>query len=104
MVKIAVIATFALSLFFNVFLNSFDVYSDVILAFNALTFNLGDSILLSGCKACSGKLDKDVFSVKNSYCQQCLTKNHNFQCGQSVEIIENVLQRPNYESFLTREF
>ena len=41
MVKVAIIATFAMSLFFNVFLNSFDVYSDTALAYKTLTFDLG---------------------------------------------------------------
>ena len=76
----SVIVSFAVCIFFNVGLNSFDVYSDITLAYNTLTFNLGESLLLTGCKVCSGKEDKDVFEVKNSSCQHCLTQNYNFEC------------------------
>ena len=54
-----VIVSFIVCFIFNIFLNSFDVYSDTALAYNALTFNLGSSILLSGCRVCHGKDDKD---------------------------------------------
>ena len=68
--KVTVIASFVVCITFNIFLNSFDVYSDTTLAFNTLTFNLGDSLLLGGCKVCHGKQDKDIYSVKESKCQQ----------------------------------
>ena len=86
----SVIVSFAVCIFFNVGLKSFDVYSDIILTYNTLTFHLGDSILLSGCKVCMGREDKDVFSQKNSSCQHCLTLNHIFQCGKSFEILEKL--------------
>ena len=82
-----VIVSFITCLSLNVLLNSFDVYSDITLAFNTLTFNLGDSILLSGCRVCYGKVDKDVFSYKNKSSQQCLTRNRNFLCGRSYEFL-----------------
>ena len=90
MVKLEIIATFAVCLFFNVFLNSFDVYSDIILAFDVLTFNLGESLILSGCKVCHGKEDSDVYSVKNRSCQQCLTRNRDFECGEIYAILEKL--------------
>merc|ERR1711963_1104244 len=85
-----VIVSFVVCISFNIFLNSFDVYSDIALAFNTLTFNLGDSLLLSGCKVCHGKDDKDVFSVKNNSCQQCVTQNYYFECGRSFRILDKI--------------
>ena len=87
---VTVIVSFVVCLSLNVGLNTFDVYSDITLSFNTLTFNLGDSLLLSGCKSCSGKEDKEVFTVKNSSCQHCLTENYRFQCGKSFEILEKL--------------
>ena len=86
----SVIVSFVMFLVFNVFLNSFDVYSDITLAFNTLTYKLGDSLLLTGCKVCSGKEEKNVFSVKNSSCQHCLTQNHVLECGNSFQILEKL--------------
>ena len=63
----SVIVSFIVCLFFNVFLNSFDVYSDITLTFHTLTFNLGASLLLSGCRVCHGKEDKDVFKSHRLY-------------------------------------
>ena len=99
-----VIASFVLCLFFNVFLNSFDIYADIALASNTLTFNLGESLLLSGCQVCHGKDDKDVFTVKNASCQQCLTKNSLFRCGDSFEILDKLNKLENSESCLEEKF
>ena len=95
--KVTVIASFVVCIVFNIFLNSFDVYSDTALAVSALTFNLGDSILLSGCKVCHWKKDKDIYSVKKSKCQQCVTKNRVLHCGLSFEVLNKIdgLQQSN---------
>ena len=87
---VAIISTFVTCLIFNVFLNSFDIYSDVALTYNTLTFNVGESFLLSGCKVCHGKEEIDVFSVKNDPCQVCLTRNNNFQCGSNFEVLDRL--------------
>ena len=87
-----VIVSFIVCLSFNVFLNPFDVYSDISLTFNTLTFNLGDSILLSGCRFCHGKEDKDIFKYKNKSCQQCLTKNTGYRCGSSYELLNKLTE------------
>ena len=87
-----VIVSFVVCIAFNIFLNSFDVYSDIALTINTLTFNLGDSLLLSGCKVCNGKDDKDVFAVKNNSCQQCITQNYRFQCGKSFQVLDKISQ------------
>ena len=76
-----IIISFAVSISFRIFLNTFDVYSDIALSTNTLTFNLGDSFLLSGCKVCNGKEDKEIFSVNKSTCDQCLMTNYAYECG-----------------------
>ena len=86
----SIVVTFVLCLFLNVFINSWDVYSDIALSYNTLTFNLGDSILLTGCRVCHGKEDKEIFSLRNSSCQQCLTKNDRFSCGHSYQLLEKL--------------
>ena len=98
--KAIVIASFIICVFFNVFLNSFDVYSDTALAYKTLTFDLGDSLLLSGCRVCHDKEDADVFtSIDRSkfQCNQCLTVNKDFQCGNNFEILDKIheLQQGN---------
>ena len=100
----SVIASFVLCWFFNVFLNSFDTYSDVTLASNTLTFNLGESLLLSGCKVCHGKENKDIFTLKNASCQQCLTKNFKFTCGKSFEILNKLNELESSEICLEDKF
>ena len=82
-----VLVSFVACIFFNILLNSFDVYSDIALAVNTLTFDLGESILMSGCRVCHGKTNKDVFSVRNSSCHHCLTKNDAFRCGMSFDML-----------------
>ena len=99
-----ILASFAACLFFNVFLKSFDVYSDIALAVNTLTFNVGESLLLRGCKVCYGKDEEEVFSVKNRSCQQCLTKNNMFQCGNSIEFLEKMSELENSEICTNERF
>ena len=85
-----VILSFVVSIIFRIFLNTFDVYSDIALSTNTLTFNLGDSVLLSGCKVCHGREDKEIFSANNSTCNVCVTTNHNFECGLSYQFLDKI--------------
>lgn len=89
---VSIVTSFFTCLLVNVFLNSFDVYSDIALSYNTLTFNLGDSILLTGCRVCHGKEDKEIFSLRNSSCQQCLTQNDRFSCGHSYQFLEKLFR------------
>ena len=99
-----VIVSFLVCLSLNVFLNSFDVISDIILSYQTLTFNLGDSILLSGCKVCTGKEDNDVFSVKNRTCQRCLIRNSKFDCGNSFAILDKLDELEKSSTCATQKF
>ena len=69
----SVVTTIVLAILFNVLAPSGDVYSDLALMVNTLRFNLGDSILVTGCRVCYGKDSHDVYSIVNRSCQQCLT-------------------------------
>lgn len=90
----SVIVSFVTSIIFHVLLNSLDMYSDIGLAFRSLTFDLGESVLLTGCKVCYNKDDKDIYLVQNNSCQQCLTLNYQFECGASSDFLE---QLPEFE-------
>ena len=85
-----VIVSFVSCLFLNVFLNSFDVYSDITLTIKTLTFNLGDTLLLTGCKICHNKEYEDIYNPRNKSCKQCVSENYAFQCGQSYEMLNKL--------------
>jgi hypothetical protein len=36
------------------------------------------------------KQDKDIHSIKEGKCQQCVTKNYKFHCGQSFEVLNKI--------------
>ena len=82
------------SILFNVFLPSGDVYSDLSLMVNALNFNLGDSLLLSGYRACFGKNEQEVYNVVNGSCQHCL-KNEYFTCGAYPPMLDKIHEVQN---------
>ena len=96
--NVTVIVSFVVCILFNIFLHSLDVYSDIDLSKKALTFNLGDSLVLAGCRVCYGKEEKDVFSYKNNSCKQCLVKNELFFCGQSFYILDELHQLENSDT------
>ena len=99
--KIAIVLIFVLviRIGLNVFLPSFDIYSDMKLAYKIFTYNLGDSLLLAGCRVCQGKNETDIYTLKNKSCQQCLTSSvdkgniyHNSInfCGDSYEFLDKI--------------
>ena len=83
---------------FNIFLTSLDHYSDVSLAYETLNFDLGDSLLLSGCRVCHGKTASDIYSVKKTKCQKCVIENLDFQCGNDVNVLGKLSQSRNSEN------
>ena len=84
-------------IFFNIFLNSFDHYSDVTLAYETLNYDLGDSLLLSGCRVCYGKTASDIYSVKKTKCQKCVLENLTFQCGNDINVLGKLSEPRNSE-------
>ena len=101
---ITVIFSFVVCIFFNIILNSFDVYSDIALTYRTLTFNLGHSTLLSGCRVCHGKQEEDLYTYKNTTCKQCLTHNLRLACGQSFEFLDKIHELENSESCEKQQF
>ena len=82
---------FVMRIIFNVYLPSFDIYSDITLSYKTFTFRLGDSLLLAGCRVCQGKDETEIYTLKNKSCQQCLTSNFpggNLFCGNSREFLD----------------
>ena len=92
-----VIVSFVVCLSLNVFLNTFDVYSDITLTIKVLAFNLGNSLLLTGCKICHGKNNENIYYPINKSCHQCVSKNNDFRCGHSFEMLNklNALEKSN---------
>ena len=95
MINTKVIASFVMCILFNVLLNSFDHYSDVALAYESLSFDLGDSLLLSGCRVCHGKSASDIYDVKETKCQRCVLENYDFQCGNDINVLNKLNQPQN---------
>ena len=60
----SVIATFSLCILFNVILPSGDQGSDMYLLYNVLTFQLGVSLELSGCRSCYTKTESEIYYPK----------------------------------------
>ena len=85
----AVIIIFIVSILGNVLLPSGDIYSDVNLTFKTLTFKLGESTLLQGCKICHDKTEDDVYKVRNQSCQQCLYS-VGYACGHYPQLLEKL--------------
>ena len=78
---------------FNVVLPSIDAYSDVSLAYKTFTFNLGESLILAGCRVCQGKDETDIYTLNNKSCQLCLTTSEpNRACGLSYEILNKMYE------------
>ena len=65
---------------------------------------MGSTLLLSGCRVCHGKENKDVFKYKNSSCHQCLTENHDFKCGLSFEMLNKLNELQNKDSCENQHF
>ena len=86
-------ASFLMCIVFNMILPSGDVYSDVALMTNTLTFKLGDSLELAGCKVCHGITEDELYSKTNS-CDVCLT-NEYYLCGGYSSILNNITQLQN---------
>ena len=98
MINTKIIASFVMCILFNVLLNSFDHYSDVTLAYESMNFDLGDSLLLSGCRVCHGKSDADIYDVKETKCQKCVLENYDFQCGNDINVLNRLNQPQNSEN------
>ena len=81
----SVIATFVMCIIFNIILPSGDQGSDIYLLYNVLTFQLGVTTELSGCRACYGKTESEIYFPKvelkdKDDCNNLCVEDRNFLC------------------------
>ena len=67
------VAIFSMTIVSGIIAPTGDVWSDVKLLYDAVTFNLGTSYELAGCRACYGLHDDDVYMPKKDDCQVCVS-------------------------------
>ena len=65
---------------------------------NTLTFNLGESLLLSGCRACYKRNEDEVYSIRNRPCQTCFNDNEILYCGSHPQSLNKIQELQNLES------
>jgi hypothetical protein len=88
-----ILVTFAVSIIFGLYLPTFDSGSDVFLMYNTITFNLGNTIELAGCRACFGYSPHLNQSKHSSSCKTCVTdgKGQNgYYCGAFSQTIDKI--------------
>ena len=89
----AIVFIFVVRFALNIFLPSFDTYSDANLAYKTFTFSLGESLLLSGCRVCQGKDETEIYTLKTNSCQSCLISRSGYdhtECGNSHEVLNKI--------------
>ena len=92
----SVVSTFVMCILFNIFLPTGDVGSDVNLMYLTLTFNLGESLELSGCRACYHKTENEVYfrekALLENECETCLIDKQ-FECGYTPLILNKLIDQ-----------
>ena len=95
MVSRSIITTFVSCILFNVFLPTADVGSDLNLLYLTLTFNLGDSFELLGCRTCFQKTEKQVYysetNLSKNKCKTCLYDRGSY-CGLDLPVIKKMIE------------
>ena len=89
-----VVRIFTLTIFFNTILPTGDVYSDILLMVQTLTFQNTESLEMSGCRSCFGKSEEDLYPTLND-CETCLTKNTHFDCGRYISSLNKFREIKN---------
>ena len=89
-----VVRIFTLTIFFNTILPTGDVYSDLLLMFQTWNFQNTESIEMTGCRACFGKSEEDLYPTLND-CETCLTKNDYFECGGFLSTMNKIREVKN---------
>ena len=86
----SVIATFVMCIIFNILLPSGDQFSDINLMYKTMTFDLGNSIELEGCKSCYHKTEKEVYfpekELLSNSCKSCFY-NPKLLCGMDLPLV-----------------
>ena len=87
------IGTFVMCILFNIILPTGDVSSDLNLMYQTLTFNLGGSLELAGCKSCYHKTEQDIYysekDLTSNECKTCLYDRYS-NCGQFPSFLTKV--------------
>ena len=94
MVSKSVIVTCSLCILLNVIFPSGDVYSDVALMIDTITFNVASNLEVSGCRVCHGRNEAEVYKILNQSCQQCF---NGYFCGTVPQMLNKKydLQKEN---------
>ena len=87
----SIISTFVMCILFNILLPTGDIGSDLNLMHQTLSFNLGDSIELEGCKSCYFKLENDIYNTKKDISRnECKTCFDALKCGSRFPFFKNL--------------
>ena len=94
----SVIVIFVTCILFNIILPTMDVGTDLDLTVQTLTFNLGDSLELQGCKSCYYKNENDVYypekKLETDDCKVCLFDQFS-RCGRNAEVLKEMRKFQN---------
>ena len=89
----SVIAIFVTCILFNIFLPTMDVGTDIELMVQTVTFDLGDSLELEGCKSCYHKNEKEVYypekNLETNDCKICLYDQYS-RCGRNAAVLKEM--------------
>ena len=89
----SVIVTFVTCILFNIFIPTMDVGTDLDLMTQTLTFNLGESLELEGCKSCYHKNEKEVYypemRLETNDCKICLFDQFS-RCGINARVLKEM--------------
>ena len=80
-----VIATFVMTIIFGIIAPTFDVGSDVKLLVDVVTFQVGDSLELSGCRMCYGLSTDEVYNPKVEHFKTCISSPVGIDLNPSVK-------------------
>ena len=94
----SVIGTFAIYILFNIMVPTGDVGTDILTMFSTLSFDLGNSLELSGCKLYYHKSAEEVFYQVNyssdNDCKTC-TFNPVLYCGVFPSFLDKMKESEN---------
>ena len=89
----SVIVIFITCILFDIFLPTMDVGTDIELMVQTLTFDLGDSLELEGCKSCYHKNEKEVYYpekiLDTNDCKICLFDQFS-RCGRNAAALKEM--------------
>ena len=94
MALLSVIRIFVMAIFFNMFLPSGDVYSDIYLMYQTWNFENTESLEMFGCKACYGKTEQDLYT-SDKRCETCITKIGKDYCPFHLPFMNKYLEKEN---------